>query len=175
MQVVGYNDNRSLHTIDEFIKYYKTGNYRFANQESNKYLFPWSSGILSTILARQGKGDLAWQFIEDTRPTICSFGGMTEVMEDDQWNMQYFGTAQGAVCTAIHNLLLQFDEERIRIFPALPINWNNASFDRLLAAGCEISAQFDRSRGSVDGTIKNILDHQIVRTIMYKGRMLEIL
>ena len=53
---------------------------------------------------------------------------MTEVMENYEWNMQYFGTAQASVCTAIHQLLLQsFDG--IHIFPALPASWTNVEFE----------------------------------------------
>ena len=96
------------------------------------------AGVLGAVLAWQHKGDLVWQVIEGARPTICIFGGMTEVMENDEWNMQYFGTAQGAVCIAIHQMLLQVHDDQIELFPALPSSWEGASFEHLLAAGFSV-------------------------------------
>ena len=81
---------------------------------------------------------------------------MTEVMEDGEWNMQYFGTAQGAVCTALHNLLLQSEADTIRVFPALPANWAEAAFERLLSNGCEISANVSRGTGVIEGHLVNM-------------------
>jgi hypothetical protein len=77
-------------------------------------------------------------------------------MEDGEWNMQYFGTAQGAVCTAIHNLLLQAEADEIRVFPALPSSWAPAAFERLLANGCEISADVSRGSGVIEGHMVNV-------------------
>ena len=70
--------------------------------------------------------------------------------------MQYFGTAQGAVCTALHNLLLQGEADEIRVFPALPSRWSEAAFDRLLANGCEVSARMSRGSGLIEGHLVNI-------------------
>jgi hypothetical protein len=84
---------------------------------------------------------------------------MTEVMEAGNWNMQYFGTAQGAVCTALHNLLLQAESGEIRVFPALPSSWTESAFDRLLANGCEVSASVARKKrgsGVIEGHLVNV-------------------
>ena len=70
--------------------------------------------------------------------------------------MQYFGTAQGAVCTALHNLLLQAEDDGIRVFPALPSGWSEAAFERLLANGCEVSASVRRSSGVIEGDLLNV-------------------
>ena len=59
--------------------------------------------------------------------------------------MQYFGTAQAAVCTAIHHLLLQAQPDMISIFPAVPSTWPSCSFERLLVNGVEVSGRFDRA------------------------------
>jgi trehalose/maltose hydrolase-like predicted phosphorylase len=69
--------------------------------------------------------------------------------------MQYFGTVQGAVCTAIHNMLLQSRENEIRIFPAIPPAWEHAKFHRLLAAGLNVSAEYDKTCNRVDCTLEN--------------------
>jgi hypothetical protein len=122
----------------------------------NENGFPWSAGVLATVCARQYQGDQSWEIIEGTAPAICSFGGMTEVMEAGQWNMQYFGTAQGAVCTALHNLLLQAEADEIRVFQALPSSWSEAAFERLLANGCEVSASVRMRSGGVEGHLVNV-------------------
>jgi hypothetical protein len=91
---------------------------------------------------------------------------MTEVMQDGQWNMQYFGTAQGAVCTALHHLLLQARQEQILIFPALPAGWDGCSFERLLAAGCQVSARFDQAHRLVEGSALNASNQPLQRRLI---------
>jgi hypothetical protein len=94
---------------------------------------------------------------------------MTEVLQDGEWNMQYFGTAQAAVCTAIHNLLLQSKDEHILVFPAVPGAWEKCSFDRLCAAGWELTGRFDRSAGRLEGTARNLSGVQLRRTLHVAG------
>ena len=125
MQVVDEADPRALATASAFMARYHG---RLVGHGGSEAGFPWSAGILATIFARQGEGDTAWSIIESTRPTICTCGGMTEVMDQGQWNMQYFGTAQGAVCTALHSLLLQARGQAVHLFPALPSGWPAAEF-----------------------------------------------
>ncbi len=163
MQVVGYRDPRSLATALAYRQRYAD---RPAGSGGNELAgFPWAAGVLATILARQGNGDDAWDIIQSTRPTICLYGGMSEVMENGRWNMQYFGTAQGAVCTAIHNLLLQGEGDEIRLFPALPKDWEQARFQSLLAAGFRVSASLDRRVGCVEAVAQNISPSFLVRNI----------
>ena len=153
MNVFPFTDPWALSTVQAYREHY---NGRMVGHGGNQNGFPWSAGVLATVCARQGQGDQAWQIIEGTAPAICNFGGMTEVMEDGEWNMQYFGTAQGAVCTALHNLLLQAEADEIRVFPALPSNWSEAAFEHLLANGCEISANVSRSSGVIEGHLVNV-------------------
>ena len=139
MSVIDPADARAIQTAQAFIERYKGRVVGHGGSESG---FPWAAGVLATIIAQQGDGDTAWQIIETTRPAICSFGGMTEVLDEGAWNMQYFGTAQGAVCTALHQLLLQTTADgAIRVFPALPSAWTTAKFENLLASGLTVSAQ----------------------------------
>jgi alpha-L-fucosidase 2 len=155
MQVLSVTDPWSLSTVQSYREHYHG---RMVGHGGNQSGFPWSAGVLATVCARQRLGDQAWEIIEGTAPAICNFGGMTEVMEDGQWNMQYFGTAQGAVCTALHNLLLQAEGDEIRVFPALPSSWAEAAFERLLANGCEISANVSRGSGLIEGYLVNVTD-----------------
>jgi len=152
MNVLDYHDERAIKTAHAFAAQYRD---RIVGH-SGEAGFPWAAGVLATIFARQGDGDTAWRIIETTRPTICVHGGMTEVMQDSQWNMQYFGTAQGAVCIAIHNLLLQANGDTIYLFPALPPGWIEMRFEGLLAAGMEVSAAFDSAAGCVEGMVRNV-------------------
>lgn len=165
MRVVDYHDPRSLSTARAYRQHYVD---RLRSHGGDKQVgFPWAAGVLATVLARQGDGDGAWDIIQSTRPTISSFGGMTEVMEDGQWNMQYFGTAQGAVCTAIHNLLLQGEGDEICLFPALPPGWKRAEFQDLLAAGCGVSASFDRRLGCGEAVVRNVSPFLLSRSLRY--------
>ena len=153
MRVLSFTDPQALSTVEAYREYYHG---RMVGHGGNENGFPWSAGVLATVCAHQRQGDQAWEVIEGTEPAICSFGGMTEVMEAGQWNMQYFGTAQGAVCTALHNLLLQSEADEIRVFPALPSSWSEAVFERLLANGCEVSASVGRGSGRIDGHLVNV-------------------
>jgi alpha-L-fucosidase 2 len=159
--VIPFVDPRAKQTIQKMVEY----NDKRSHRDGKYYNFPWSWGVIATILARQGDGAAAWEVIQRTRPTICQFGGMTEVMEGQDWNMQYFGTAQGAVSVALQSLLLQAQGEDIRLFPALPPDWNTASFDSLLAGGLEVHAVYDHSQ--IHGTVKNISSSEIRRTIVW--------
>jgi hypothetical protein len=153
MRVISFTDPLALSTVQAYSEHYQG---RMVGHGGDQNGFPWSAGVLATVCARQGQGDQAWEIIQGTAPAICTFGGMTEVMEAGHWNMQYFGTAQGAVCTALHNLLLQAEEEEIRVFPALPSSWAEASFERLLANGCEVSASVRQSSSAIDGHLVNV-------------------
>ena len=156
MRVLSFTDPRALSTVQAYREHYHG---RMVGHGGDQNGFPWSAGVLATVCARQRLGDQAWEIIQGTEPAICSFGGMTEVMEAGEWNMQYFGTAQGAVCTALHNLLLQSDTNEIRVFPALPSSWEEASFEHLLANGCEVSASLARKKrglGVIEGHLVNV-------------------
>jgi hypothetical protein len=165
MRVTPFTDPRAVLTTQALVEEQKQqmlGN-------DNYYNFPWAHGTLGMILAHQGNGEAAWASIQHTRPTICQFGGMAEVMEKREWNMQYFGTAQAAVVTAIHNLMLQSVDEVVSLFPALPADWQTCSFTRLMALGLEVSASFDHGR--ITAEVKNIAPLALDRTIIFGAQM----
>jgi hypothetical protein len=166
MNVIPAQDERAISTADAYIGRYEG---RLIGHGNNNTGFPWSAGVLGAILAWQGRGDLVWQAIEGSRDTICTFGGMTEVMEDGNWNMQYFGTAQGAVCIAIHQMLLQVHADNIELFPAVPSSWDQTSFKNLLADGLTVSATYNA--GKVAWTATNIASVPLSRQLSYGAQV----
>lgn len=150
MQVIAPNDPRAETTSQEILARMDEVPMR----NGHKWESAWSAGVEATILALQGNGEGAWQRIQATRTSLCQFGGMSEVRMDHEWNMQYFCTAQAAVMTALHSMLLQSDEHRLKIFPAIPASWTTCSFERLLCDGAEVSASF--AKGHVRATLRNI-------------------
>lgn len=170
MQVIAARDPRALNTVEAYTGHYEGRTIGHGGGENG---FPWAAGVLATIVARQGSGEMAWRIIETARPTICTFGGMTEVMQDNTWNMQYFGTAQAAVCTAIHHLLLQTTREgAIHVFPALPPTWITARFESLLAAGLTVSAELDAQK--VTCTLKNESTVTLTRQVKHRDQLTEV-
>lgn len=169
MGVIDPADERAGRTAQAFVERYQGRIVGHGGSESG---FPWSAGVLATVFALRGEGDAAWRVIESTRPTICVHGGMTEVMEDGEWNMQYFGTAQGAVCTALHVLLLQGRGAEVTIFPALPTSWQAAAFETMLAAGLEVSARL--AADGVACTVRNIAPVPLTRQVVYAGQGVEV-
>ncbi len=133
--------------------------------------FPWAAAILATVFARLGDGDTAWSILESTQDSICVHGGMSEsVLEDGRWNMQYFGTAQGAACTALHHLALQAEGDRLLAFPAVPSAWDRCEFERLLVAGLEVSGVYDRQLGQAELEVRNMTGEDVERELVFPGR-----
>lgn len=171
MGVIEPTDPRAIQTARAFVEKYHG---RLMGDGSHEYGFPWLAGVLATVVARQNDGDAAWAVLEGARPTICCFGGMTEVMEAGEWNMQYFGTAQAAVCTALHQLLLQVaPPDTIRLFPALPSAWPEAAFENLLAAGLTVSARYNGSQ--VSCTLRNEATATLTRRIQYRDHVVGVM
>jgi hypothetical protein len=164
MHVVDWNDPRAHSTMRAYLGHYHDRMLGHGETESG---FPWSAGVVATVLARQREGDGAWAVLEGTRPAICNFGGMTEVMERGEWNMQYFGTAQGAVCTALHNLVLQASGDDILLFPAVPNAWPHAAFENFLAAGLVVSARY--ANGRITGAARNPSRQPMTRSLAFNG------
>lgn len=167
MRVVTPTDPRAISTARAYLGWHDGRRVTHGNSTDG---FPWSAGVLATILARQGAGEAAWSVIQGTAEAIGQHGGMSEtVYEDGGWNMQYFGTAQGAVCTALHQLLLQADGEEVRVFPALPSAWERCSFERLRAGGLEVSAAFQRGEG-IEGELVNVTSGALSLRLAGDGR-----
>ncbi len=162
MGVISAKDPRAISTAEAYMGRYEGQLIGHGNSDSG---FPWSAGVLGAVLGWQQKGDLVWQVIQGARPTICTFGGMTEVMENGEWNMQYFGTAQGSVCIALHQMLLQTHDDGIQLFPAIPSSWPTASFKNLLVDGFMVTASWTPQ--SVEWTVYNRSAETLTRDIRY--------
>jgi hypothetical protein len=166
--VIAASDPRAVLSAEAVLR----NSYEHIERNGVYYNFPWSWGVQAAILARQGQGDLAWKALQQARPTICQFGGMAEVMEGKDWNMQYFETAQAAAVNALHAMLLQGDERQIRVFPALPEQWQQAAFERLLTQGLQVSARCES--GAAHGEVLNISPVRIARELCVNGDTLMI-
>ncbi|HVU12472.1 MAG TPA: hypothetical protein VHD90_14410 [Phototrophicaceae bacterium] len=162
MQVIAPADPRAISTADSYIERYGG---RVLGDGMHDRAFPWSAGVLGAILAAQHRGDLVWQAIEGTYPAVCNFGGMTEVMENGEWNMMYFGTAEGAVCTAIQQMLIESFGDHVDLFAALPKGWGRAGFEHMLAGGLTVSAQWTPQQ--VEWIVKNESPVRLSRHITY--------
>jgi len=168
MELCPYNDPRALSTARAYLERYRG---RMVGHGESENGFPWSAGVLATILARQGDADTAWEVITRTRPALCQYGGVAEtVYEDGRWNMQYFGTAHGALCTAINSLLIQERGGEIHLFPAVPSSWDEASFEGFLCDGLLISA--DLNGGKV--WVRNVAGTWTRRLIRLGYKILEV-
>jgi hypothetical protein len=159
MRIIRPDDPRAISTA-----------HYYSERQHKDVLSPWFAGMLATIFALQGDGDTAWQVIKEISGAICEFGGMSEhVYPGGRWNMQYFGTAQSAVCTAMHHLMLQAQEGEISLFPAVPSEWPHCSFERLLVNGVEISGHLDHDAHAW-AEMLNIAADTLVTRINYGGR-----
>jgi hypothetical protein len=121
-----------------------------AGHGNNELSFPWSAGILARILAYQGRAAEAWEQLDLARVALCRQGGCAEyVGPDGRWNMQYFGTAQAALCSALHALVLQRYGNSLRFFPALPPGWEACAFRGFLMAGLRLEARYSAGTASI--------------------------
>ncbi len=168
MEVLDRHDPRLERTARAYLARHEG---RPIGHGGSEHGFPWAAAILATLFARLGDGDTAWSILQRTEDAICLHGGMSEsVLEDGRWNMQYFGTAQGAACTAMHHLVLQADGDRLLAFPAVPVAWERCEFERLLAAGLEVSGVFDRRGGQVEIEVRNVTGADLERELVFAGR-----
>jgi hypothetical protein len=168
MRVVAWNDPRAVSTARAYFEMHEGRAIGYSS--TAKSSFPWTGGWLATILAHQGEAEAAWACIERTRPAIGMHGGMAEIVWEWGWNMMYFGTAQGSVCTALHSLLIQSHGDDVLLFPAVPAGWPGAGFQRLLSGGLEVSAAFEREAGRVWGEARNVTPTRLRRTLRWKER-----
>ncbi len=95
----------------------------------------WNTASMVIALARMGDGERAGEAIGKATHSAHAFGGVNECMGDDGvGGSVWFNTTAGAFVQAVSEMLLGSWDESIRLFPAIPREWGDASF-RLLAAG----------------------------------------
>lgn len=129
---------------------------------------PWVAGVLASTFAGFGDGASAWDLLLKSKPALNVHGGCAEfVADDDRWNIQYFSTAHGALCSAIHHLLLQSRNGEIAIGPALPPDWAGCHFQRLRADGLLVDCDFERTDRAARVTLTNATDAPITRILRF--------
>jgi hypothetical protein len=152
--VVVPTDPRALATATAYQASYAGRMVGHGNSETG---FPWSAGILARILAYQGRAEAAWEQLDFARPALCAQGGCAEYVDGQgRWNNQYFSTAQAALCSALHALLLQQHGGELRLFPALPPAWDRCAFRGFLFGGLRVDAAY--ATGSAHITVANETD-----------------
>ncbi|HWE61962.1 MAG TPA: hypothetical protein VHB98_09635 [Chloroflexota bacterium] len=149
--VIAPADPRAMSTVAAYQRRYPN---RMAGHGNNEQGFPWSAGILARLLAFQGRVDAAWQQLDLARTALCVQGGCAEYVDaQGRWNNQYFSTAQAALCSALHALLLQAHGAELRLFPALPAHWQRCGFRDFLVDGVRLDARYDR--GAAEVVVRN--------------------
>jgi hypothetical protein len=137
--------------------------------------FPWAAGWLAAVLALAGEADTAWEVLLRTKVAMNAFGGMAEKVDDyGRWNMQYFNTAQAAVCIGIHSLLLQERGEVLAVLPRVPSEWDRCRFSGLMLGPLKVSAEWERGRGVTACQVRNAGPAETQRTVVVNNRAYEI-
>jgi hypothetical protein len=130
---------------------------------------PWVAGVLASAFAGFGDGASAWDLILRSRPAMNLHGGCAEFVGDDgRWNIQYFATAHGALCSAIHHLMLQSRNGELTICPALPPGWEGCHFRHLRADGLLVDCDLERADRTAQVRLTNATDAPIRRTIRFR-------
>jgi hypothetical protein len=146
--VVAATDQRARLTAEAYRAMYAG---RLVGHGNGPLGFPWSAGIMSRILAFQGRSAEAWEQLDLVRPALCAQGGSAEYCDDaGRWNAQYFSTAQAALCSALHALLLQRHGRTLRLFPSLPPGWDRCSFRGFQSRGLSVDASYEGGRAEIE-------------------------
>jgi len=117
-----------------------------------------------SIYAMMGKGDSTWKMLNEMMKGRFSIKPNTMYLEAGP----VIETPLSAV-TTINEMLLQSWGGVIRVFPAIPLSWNESSFTKLLAkGGFEVSA-VRRNRQTVFIKIKSLAGQPCIVKIDMKG------
>ncbi len=161
MEVLAADDPRIISTARAYCERDSDLFTRSGNVHS-----PWVAGVLATTCARFGDGSVAWDLIQRSKPALNVHGGCAEfVTDDDRWNIQYFSTAHGALCSAIHNLVIQSRGDELVLCPAVTPNWSGCHFQRLRVDGLLTTLDVERSGQWAQATFTNDTDESVTRLI----------
>ncbi|MFN8522879.1 MAG: hypothetical protein U0821_07195 [Chloroflexota bacterium] len=160
MEIVDPRDPRALATATAF------GRWSGIAGRSGWPRAIWPAAILARVCAGQGRAEAAVALLKRCLVAVNPHGGVAEYVDElGNWNLQYFATAHGALCSAIHALLLQDDGEALRVFPAVPRAWDVPSFDGLRGRGLQVSAELG-PRGIASVEVRNDSDHRQCRMVI---------
>jgi hypothetical protein len=153
MEVIPPEDPRALRTVRAYRARYAG---RMVGHGNNEWGFPWAAAMLATLQAWQGDGEGAWQTLQELRPAFSLHGGIAETVDEEgRWNMQYFATAHGALCTALHHLVVQTRADRLVIGRSIPPEWESGSWENLRAHGLLVSGRWDLRQGFLEAVLRN--------------------
>jgi len=128
---------------------------------------PWVAGVLASAFAGFGDGASAWDLLLRSKPALNVHGGVAEFVADDgRWNIQYFSTGHGALCSAMHQLVLQARGEEIILCPALPPTWPGCHFRHLRVAGLLVDCDLARADHRARITVTNATEAPLARAIV---------
>lgn len=124
--------------------------YHWHTIQNGKALAGYSYTGAASLFAALGKGDEALKNIKqliDGATGISQFHTNTFYTESGGKNMVIETPLSGAA--SIMELLMQSRNNKIAVFPALPSDWKNVSFARLLAeGGYEVSAAYQQGKAN---------------------------
>jgi alpha-L-fucosidase 2 len=139
------------------------------------YSFSW----MAALRARVGRGDEALRFLSAYREHTTSRNGfhLNGVITGSKIS-NYRGrafTLEGnfAAAQAVHEMLLQGDGRRLRLFPALPSTWREASFRDLRAEGGFVVSAEVRDGRVRRATIRATVDQDLRLADPFPGREYE--
>jgi alpha-L-fucosidase 2 len=110
---------------------------RFGTSQWCGYSFGW----FACMTASCGQGDRAWSYLDRylkgfiARNEFHTNGDFKNLGYSDMKYRPFTLEGNFAASEAVHEMLLQSWGGRIRVFPAMPKAWADASFDRLRAEG----------------------------------------
>ena len=136
------------------------------------YSFSW----MAALRARAGRGDEALRFLSDYREHTTSrngfhLNGVTTGSTLSNYRSRAF-TLEGnfAAAQAVHEMLLQSWGGRLRVFPALPAAWRDASFRDLRAEGGFAVSSEVRDGRVTRATVRATVDQDLRLADPFDGR-----
>jgi len=139
------------------------------------YSFSW----MAALRARVGRGDEALRFLSDYREHTTSRNGFhLNAVITGSTISNYRGrafTLEGnfAAGQAVHEMLLQGWGDRLRLFPALPSTWREASFHDLRAEGGFVVSGEVRDGRVRRASIRATVDRDLRLVDPFAGREFE--
>ena len=128
------------------------------------YSFSW----MACILARVGRGDDALRYLRDFVTSFTLRNGFHCNGEQTRRGLSDFHyrpfTLEGnfAAAQAVHEMLLQSWGGRLRVFPAVPAEWGEVSFDKLRAEGGYIVSAKRRCGRTTELSVEATVDGSLL-------------
>jgi len=136
--IFSHNNETVKNTIYDFMKRaknrcgYSAGISKFYKNQS----WTWASGLLTTCLNLLHDSEHAYTTLLACLKPVGTFGCMCEHYKYMKkiFTVPWFSTASGVFIYALNSMLIQSDAHSIRLFPAIPVNWDDLEF-KLMVKG----------------------------------------